>query len=131
MSAGHSRWVWDAVYSADSSYLVTASSDMLVKLWEVGSATTASTAAASAGAGAGGGATSTSAATPGAGEVVRTYSGHSKAVTAVALNDAAPIPSAGAAIAHNPNPNPNPAGAAAAGGGGGQAAAPQQNAAPR
>ena len=57
--AGHARWVWDAVYSADSSYLVTASSDMLCKLWEVAT-----------------------------GDVVRTYAGHTKAVTAVALNDA-------------------------------------------
>ncbi len=59
---GHGRWVWDAVFSADSSYLVTASSDMTAKLWEAGT-----------------------------GEAVRTYSGHHKAVTAVALNDAAPV----------------------------------------
>jgi hypothetical protein len=85
--AGHGRWVWDCVYSADSSYLVTASSDMLSKLWEVGT-----------------------------GEVVRTYSGHSKAVTAVALNDAAPVPSAGTAAPH-PAPAP-PASTAGAGAGG-------------
>lgn len=59
---GHQRWVWDAVFSADSNYLVTASSDNSSKLWEVAS-----------------------------GEVVRTYTGHSKAVTAVALNDAPPV----------------------------------------
>ena len=55
---GHTRWVWDAVFSADSAYIVTASSDGTSKLWGVSS-----------------------------GEMVRTYAGHQKAVTAVAMND--------------------------------------------
>lgn len=32
---GHQRWVWDAVFSADSAYLVTASSDQTARLWDV------------------------------------------------------------------------------------------------
>jgi G protein beta subunit-like protein len=60
---GHARWVWDCAFSADGSYLATASSDQSARLWEVSS-----------------------------GEAVRTYTGHGKAVTAVALNDAAPVP---------------------------------------
>ena len=32
---GHQRWVWDAVYSADSAYLITASSDQTARLWDV------------------------------------------------------------------------------------------------
>lgn len=54
----HQRWVWDAVFSADSSYLVTASSDHWARLWNLGT-----------------------------GEVVRQYAGHQGAVTCVALND--------------------------------------------
>jgi G protein beta subunit-like protein len=64
---GHTRWVWDAAWSADSSYLVTASSDCSARLWEVGT-----------------------------GDTVRSYTSHHKAVTAVALNDAAPVGSTGA-----------------------------------
>jgi G protein beta subunit-like protein len=56
--AQHQGWVWDATYSADSSYLVTASSDHSAKLWSLSS-----------------------------GEVVRQYTGHQGAVTCVALND--------------------------------------------
>ena len=55
---GHTQWVWDAAFSADSAYIVTASSDGTSKLWDVGS-----------------------------GEVVCTYVGHQKAVTAIAMND--------------------------------------------
>ena len=55
---GHQRWVWDSAFSADSSYLVTASTDCTAKLWSVGS-----------------------------GACVRTYAGHSKGVTACALGD--------------------------------------------
>jgi WD40 repeat protein len=33
--AQHQRWVWDAAFSADSNYLVTASSDHSAKLWEL------------------------------------------------------------------------------------------------
>ena len=57
--AGHGRWVWDAAFSADSSYVVTASTDMTAKLWDIS-----------------------------AGVVVRSYTGHVKGVTTVALNDA-------------------------------------------
>ena len=53
----HTKWVWDAVFSADSSYLVTASSDDSAKLWNLRT-----------------------------GEVVRHYDVGS-AVTCVALND--------------------------------------------
>lgn len=52
------RWVWDACFSADSAYLVTASSDFTAKLWDVNS-----------------------------GDVIRLYASP-MAVTCVALNDA-------------------------------------------
>ncbi|KAM0792009.1 hypothetical protein ACM66B_007120 [Microbotryomycetes sp. NB124-2] len=55
---GHQRWVWDMAYSADSAYLVSASSDHTARLWELASGTT-----------------------------VRQYSAHHKACVAVALND--------------------------------------------
>ena len=54
----HKRWVWDAVFSADSSYLVTACSDYWARLWNLQT-----------------------------GEVVREYIGHRSTVTCVALND--------------------------------------------
>lgn len=54
----HQRWVWDAVFSADSGYLVTACSDDWARLWNLQT-----------------------------GEVVRQYTGHWSAVTCVALND--------------------------------------------
>lgn len=54
----HNKWVWDCVFSADSSYLVTASSDHLARLFNLRS-----------------------------GEVVRMYNGHHSTVTCVALND--------------------------------------------
>jgi len=56
--AQHQKWVWDAVFSADSSYLVTASSDNIARLFNLRT-----------------------------GEVVRQYEGHQFAVTCVALND--------------------------------------------
>ena len=55
---GHQRWVWDCVFSADSAYLVTTSSDATVRLWDLAQA-----------------------------ETIRHYTGHAKAVTAVALHD--------------------------------------------
>ena len=55
---GHTRWVWDVAFSADSAYLVSASSDHTARLWDVES-----------------------------GELVRSYVGHEKALTALALND--------------------------------------------
>jgi len=51
-------WVWDAAFCADSSYLVTASSDHVARLWNLRT-----------------------------GDVVRQYHGHQSAVTCVALND--------------------------------------------
>ena len=56
--AQHQRWVWDACFSADSAYLVTASSDHSARLWDLSS-----------------------------GAEIRYYSGHSLAVTCCALND--------------------------------------------
>jgi len=56
--AQHTKWVWDAVFSADSSYLVTASSDHSARLWNLRT-----------------------------GDVVKQYTGHKYAVTCVALND--------------------------------------------
>lgn len=56
--AQHQRWVWDVVFSADSQYLVSASSDQSAKLWDLKT-----------------------------GEVVRNLTGHNLAVTCVALND--------------------------------------------
>lgn len=35
LQAQHQRWVWDAVFSADSYYIITASSDQTAKLWDV------------------------------------------------------------------------------------------------
>jgi len=51
-------WVWDAAFCADSSYIVTASSDHVARLWNLRT-----------------------------GDVVRSYHGHQSAVTCVALND--------------------------------------------
>jgi WD40 repeat protein len=55
---GHQRWVWDCCFSADSAYLVSSSSDQTAKLWDLASS-----------------------------EPIQTYSGHTKAVTTVSLND--------------------------------------------
>lgn len=52
------RWVWDAAFSGDSKFLVTASSDSVVRLWHVENA-----------------------------EIRREYTGHQKAVTALAFSD--------------------------------------------
>jgi len=54
----HTRWVWDAVFSADSSFLVTASSDHSARLWDLKN-----------------------------NRVVRHYQGSNLAVTCVALDD--------------------------------------------
>lgn len=59
---GHQKWVWDAVFSADSSYLVTTSSDLTGKLWDLR--------------------------TPEPGkDILRSFVGHSGAVTCIALSD--------------------------------------------
>jgi len=55
---GHQRWVWDLGFSADSAYLVSASSDHTARLWELATGTT-----------------------------VRQYAGHHKPCVCVALND--------------------------------------------
>lgn len=55
---GHKRWVWDCVFSADGLYVLTASSDSTAKLWSCST-----------------------------GEMIVTYKGHSKAITALALFD--------------------------------------------
>lgn len=52
------RWVWDVAFSADSQYIITASSDNCARLWNVET-----------------------------GAVEREYSGHQKAVTALAFCD--------------------------------------------
>ena len=56
--AKHQRWVYDCVFSADSSYLVSASSDGSARLWDLTN-----------------------------GDMIRHYTGHQKAIVAVALND--------------------------------------------
>ncbi|XP_022235017.1 target of rapamycin complex subunit lst8-like isoform X2 [Limulus polyphemus] len=52
------RWVWDVAFSADSQYVLTAHSDSHARLWSVST-----------------------------GEVKREYSGHQKALTALAFRD--------------------------------------------
>ncbi|CAG0878531.1 unnamed protein product [Darwinula stevensoni] len=52
------RWVWDIGFSADSQYIFTASSDATARLWQVET-----------------------------GEIKREYTGHQKAVTAIAFRD--------------------------------------------
>nr|CAD7257481.1 unnamed protein product [Timema shepardi] len=52
------RWVWDAAFSADSTYILTASSDGVARLWNVETGT-----------------------------VEREYSGHQKAITSLAFRD--------------------------------------------
>ena len=69
----HNKWVWDACFSADSSYLLTASSDAHARLWDLSS-----------------------------GELLRQYSGHQLAVTCVALNDIS-IPTYNTAHHHHPS----------------------------
>ncbi|GAB6020253.1 hypothetical protein CHUAL_002971 [Chamberlinius hualienensis] len=53
------RWVWDIAFSNNSLYVITASSDHVARLWSIEQ-----------------------------GEVIREYSGHQKAVTALAFRDA-------------------------------------------
>lgn len=55
---GHQRWVWDCAFSADSAYLVTASSDHYARLWELSSQS-----------------------------IIRQYNGHHRGAVCVALND--------------------------------------------
>jgi G protein beta subunit-like protein len=55
---GHTKWVWDCAFSADSAYILTASSDNTARLWDVQNA-----------------------------ETIAVYTGHGKAITCLALND--------------------------------------------
>ena len=56
---GHEKWVWDAAFSADSAYVITASTDCTARLWDVETC-----------------------------QSVMVYSGqHTKGITSVALND--------------------------------------------
>lgn len=57
---GHLKWAWDCAFSADSAYIVSGSSDNTARLWSVSS-----------------------------GDCIVIYTGHTRAVTAVALNDLA------------------------------------------
>ncbi|KAB7497674.1 Target of rapamycin complex subunit lst8 [Armadillidium nasatum] len=52
------RWVWDVTFSSDSKFVVTGSSDSTARLWSISS-----------------------------GKVVREYSGHRKAISALAFRD--------------------------------------------
>lgn len=56
--SAHQRWVWDCAFSADSAYLVTASSDHYARLWELSTSS-----------------------------IIRQYNGHHRGITSVALND--------------------------------------------
>ncbi|KAL1474159.1 hypothetical protein MTO96_038187 [Rhipicephalus appendiculatus] len=60
MSNVNQRWVWDIAFSYDAQILITASSDTVARLWSVSPA-----------------------------EVKREYSGHQKALTALAFRDSA------------------------------------------
>lgn len=51
------RWVWDVAFSNDSQYVITGSSDTVARLWNIN------------------------------GDCVREYSGHQKAITAIAFSD--------------------------------------------
>ncbi|GMH33002.1 hypothetical protein BSKO_00836 [Bryopsis sp. KO-2023] len=62
---GHSRWVWDCVFSVDAAYLVTSSSDCTARLWDLADGVEQER------------------------RTIRTYNGHQKALTCCALNDSA------------------------------------------
>ena len=82
---GHQKWIWDIQFSADSAYLLTASSDHSCRLWECLSSKSNSEESHSS-------ATEEPHITSNImrvkqGETVRHYVGHDKAVIAVALHD--------------------------------------------
>lgn len=58
LTCENQRWVWDVAFSADSQFLITASSEGVVRLWHVESA-----------------------------EIKRAYTGHQRAVTSLAFAD--------------------------------------------
>ncbi|RWS14492.1 target of rapamycin complex subunit lst8-like isoform X1 [Dinothrombium tinctorium] len=67
------RWVWDVAFSNDSQYIITGSSDSTARLWGVNDA-----------------------------EIKREYSGHQKAITALAFVDGVPDSNC-----TSPNPKPS------------------------
>jgi G protein beta subunit-like protein len=58
LHTNNQRWVWDLAFSADSQYVLTASSDGIARLWSLP-----------------------------ANEVKREYRGHTKAITSLAFRD--------------------------------------------
>lgn len=58
---GHEQWVWDCAFSEDSSFLLTGASDKKAKLWDIGES--------------------------GSGKDVKTFTGHGRSISAVALSD--------------------------------------------
>eukprot|EP01120_Amphizonella_sp_Union-15-10_P003898 TRINITY_DN14349_c0_g1_i1.p1 TRINITY_DN14349_c0_g1~~TRINITY_DN14349_c0_g1_i1.p1 ORF type:complete len:316 (+),score=31.73 TRINITY_DN14349_c0_g1_i1:41-988(+) len=59
---GHEEWVFDCCFSSDSLYLITASADRSARLWDLAG-----------------------------GKIINKYSGHNRALTAVALSDVSSI----------------------------------------
>jgi len=55
---GHNKWVWDCVFTCDSVYLITVSTDTVAKVWKIDT-----------------------------GDVEINLVGHSKGITSVALSD--------------------------------------------
>jgi len=55
---GHHKWVWDCAFSCDSQLLVTCSTDCVAKIWSLEN-----------------------------GEVIRNFTGHTRGINCVALND--------------------------------------------
>lgn len=70
---GHQKWVWNGVFSTDSEYFISVSSDKTAKLWKMSPTSIVSSSA--------GVTTSLES------HLLKEYRGHDKAVIAVALND--------------------------------------------
>lgn len=58
LTTANQRWVWDVAFTIDSQYVITGSSDNMARLWQTNT-----------------------------GDIIREYSGHQKAVTAIAFSD--------------------------------------------
>lgn len=56
--SGHQKWVWDGVFSIDSAFLISVSTDQTARLWELSTGLT-----------------------------LKEYAGHKKGIISVALND--------------------------------------------
>ena len=88
---GHQKWVWDMSFSADSAYLLTASSDHTCRLWDCLKSGPASSNSSSRSGGQEGLPVEIQdqkiLQTGKQGETVRHYVGHDKAVIAIALHD--------------------------------------------